>query len=112
MQTVIQVIATGTGPLRNKIMSDSQLEKKFGFIKVWHKQPSRPHGCAKIHSARDVHGAVNLEWHAPSKTLMCRVVTKLGNKPKFVGDFIDYLLARHQGRIVAIHIMAPMNSTL
>ena len=34
MQTVIQVIATGTGSLRNKIMSDSQLEKKFGFIKV------------------------------------------------------------------------------
>jgi len=55
MQTVIQVIATGTGSLRNKIMSDSQLEKKFGFIKVWHKQPGRPHGWAKIHSARDVH---------------------------------------------------------
>ena len=64
MQTVIQVIATGTGSLRNKIMSDSQLEKKFGFIKVWHKQPGRPHGWAKIHSARDVHGAINLEWHA------------------------------------------------
>src|SRR3954454_14485027 len=27
MQTVIQVIATGTGSLRNKIMSDPQLEK-------------------------------------------------------------------------------------
>jgi hypothetical protein len=39
MQTVIQVIATGTGSLRNKIMSDPQLEKKFEFIKVWHKQP-------------------------------------------------------------------------
>jgi hypothetical protein len=45
MQTVIQVIATGRGSLRNKIMNDPQLEKKFGFIKVWHKQPSRPHGC-------------------------------------------------------------------
>ena len=79
MQTVIQVIATGTGSLRNKIMSDAQLEKKFGFIKVWHKQPGRPHGWAKIHSARDVHGAINLEWHARSRTLICRVVTKLGN---------------------------------
>src|SRR6266550_691623 len=74
MQTVIQVIATGTGSLRNKIMSDPQLEKKFGFIKVWHKQPGRPHGWAKIHSARDVHGAINLEWHARSRTLICRVV--------------------------------------
>jgi hypothetical protein len=106
MQTVIQVIATGTGSLRNKIMSDPQLEKKFGFIKVWHKQPGRPHGWAKIHSARDVHGAINLEWHARSRTLICRVVTKLGNKPNsIIGDFVDYLLARHQGRILAIHIM-------
>lgn len=87
-------------------MSDPQLEKKFGFIKVWHKQRSRPDGWAKIHSARDVHGAINLEWHARSKTLICRVVTKLGNKPNsIIGDFIDYLLARHQGRIIAIHIM-------
>jgi len=106
MQTVIQVIATGTGSLRNKIMSDPQLEKKFGFIKVWHKQPGRPHGWAKIHSARDVHGAINLEWHARSRTLICRVVTKLGNKPNsIIGDFVDYLLARHQSRILAIHIM-------
>src|SRR5215472_14081866 len=64
MQTVIQVIASGRESLRNKIMSDPQLEKKFGFIKVWHKQPGRSHGWAKIHSARDVHGAINLEWHA------------------------------------------------
>ena len=76
MQTIIQVIATGTGSLRNKIMSDPQLEKKFGFIKVWHKQPSRPHGWAKIHSARDVHGAINLEWHARSETLICRIVAQ------------------------------------
>ena len=106
MQTVIQVIATGTGSLRNKIMSDPQLEKKFGFIKVWHKQPGRPYGWAKINSARDIHGAINLEWHARSRTLICRVVTKLGNKPNsIIGDFVDYLLARHQSRILAIHIM-------
>jgi hypothetical protein len=47
MQTVIQVIASGRESLRNKIMSDRQLEKKFGFIKVSHKQPGRPHGWEK-----------------------------------------------------------------
>ena len=53
-----------------------------------------------------VHGAINLEWHARSSTLICRVVTKLGNKPNsIIGDFVDYLLARHQSRILAIHIM-------
>ncbi|PYJ57630.1 MAG: hypothetical protein DME82_02010 [Verrucomicrobia bacterium] len=61
MQTVIQVIATGRESLRAKIMSDPQLEGKFGFIKIWAKQPGRPHGWAKIHSARDVSGAINLE---------------------------------------------------
>ena len=59
MQTVIQVITTGRGSLRNKIMSDAQLEKKFGFIKVWAKQPGRPHGWAKIHS-ETAHGANRL----------------------------------------------------
>ena len=106
MQTVIQVITTGRGSLRNKIMSDPQLERKFRFIKVWAKQPTRPHGWAKIHSADDAHGAINLEWHGRSGTLICRVVTKFGNKPNsIIGDFIDYLLARHQSRILAIHIM-------
>ena len=106
MQTLIQVITTGQGSLRSKIMSDPQLESKFGFIKVWAKQPGRQHGWAKIHSARDLHGAINLEWHGRSGTLICRVVTKLGHKPNsIIGDFIDYLLARHQSRIFAIHIM-------
>jgi hypothetical protein len=106
MQTVIQVIASGRESLRHKIMNDPQLERKFGFIKIWAKQTGRPHGWAKIHSARDVSGAINLEWHARSRTLICRVVTKLGNKPNsIIGDFVDYLLARHQNRILAIHIM-------
>jgi len=106
MQTVIQVIASGRESLRAKIMSDPQLEAKFGFIKIWAKQAGRPHGWAKIHSAGDLHGAINLEWHGRSRTLICRVVTKLGNKPNsIIGDFVDYLLARHQSRILAIHIM-------
>jgi len=106
MQTLIQVITNGEGSLRSKIMSDPQWESKFRFIKVWSKQAGRPHGWAKIHSARDLHGAINLEWHGRSGTLICRVVTKLGHKPNsIIGDFVDYLLARHQSRIMSIHIM-------
>jgi hypothetical protein len=104
MQTVIQVIATGTGSLREKIMTDPQLGR-FNLIPIEHQRPGRPHGWAKIHS-ETAHGAINLEWHARSRTLICRVVTKLGNKPNsIIGDFVDYLLARHQSRILAIHIM-------
>jgi hypothetical protein len=47
-----------------------------------------------------------LEWHGRTGVLTCRVVTKSGNKPhSIIGIFIDYLLARHQNRILAIHIM-------
>lgn len=104
MQTVVQVITTGRGSLREKIMTDPRLEK-FGLVPTEHQRPGRPHGWAKIHSDT-AHGAINLEWHARSSTLICRVVTKFGNKPNsIIGDFIDYLLARHQRRIIAIHIM-------
>jgi hypothetical protein len=106
MQTVIQVVTTGRGSLRNKIMSDLQLEKKFKLIPTEHFRAGRAHGWAKIHSAREAHGVINLEWHSRTGVLICRVVTKLGNKPhSIIGDFIDYLLARHQSRILAIHIM-------
>jgi hypothetical protein len=104
MQTVIQVITTGRGSLRNKIMSDLKLEH-FGLIPTEHMRPGRPHGWAKIHS-ENAHGAINLEWHGQTGVLTCRLVTKLGNKPhSIIGNFIDYLLARHSSRILAIHIM-------
>src|SRR5256886_14257362 len=97
MQTVIQVIATGRGSLRSQITRDPRLEKKFNFIKAWSKQPGRPHGWANSHSARDLHGAINLEWHGRRNTWTCRVGTKVGNKPNSsVGYFIEYLLNRHQ----------------
>jgi hypothetical protein len=106
MQTVIHVVTTGRGSLRNKIMGDPQLEKKFKLVPTEHFRAGRPHGWAKIHSAREAHGVINLEWHSRTGVLICRVVTKLGNKPNsIIGDFIDYLLARHQSRILAIHIM-------
>ena len=73
MQTVIQVITTGHGSLREKIMTDPRLEK-FGLIPTEHQRPGRPHGWAKIHGEK-AHGAINLEWHGPSGTLICRVVT-------------------------------------
>ena len=105
MQTVIQVVTTGRGSLRNKIMSDPQL-KKFELNPSEHQRPGRPHGWAKIHSAREAHGVINLEWHSRTGVLICRVVTKLGHKPNLIiGDFINYLLARQQSRILAIHIM-------
>src|SRR5213082_4229309 len=77
MQTVIQVITSGRGSLREKIMTDPQL-RKFDLIPTEHQRPGRPHGWAKIHS-ETAHGAINLEWHGRTGVLTCRVVTKLGH---------------------------------
>src|SRR5437867_4327593 len=103
MQTVIQVIASGRGSLREKIMTDPQL-RRFDLIPTEHQRPGRPHGWAKIRSEA-AHGAINLEWHGRSRSLIWRVVTKLGNKPNpIIDDFVDYLPARHQSHILSIHI--------
>ena len=85
---------------------ENVIEGKFKLVPTEHQRPGRPHGWAKIHSAGEAHGVINLEWHGRTGVLICRVVTKFGNKPNsIIGDFIDYLLARHQSRILAIHIM-------
>lgn len=105
MQTLIQVITTSGGSLRDRIMGDTKLER-YGLVAGEHMRPGRSHGWAKIHSSEGAHGAINLEWHKASRVLICRVVTKLGNKPhSIIGSFIDYLLARHQHRIYGIHII-------
>ena len=56
---MIQVITTGRGSLREKIMTDPQL-RRFDLIPTEHQRPGRPHGWAKIHS-ETAHGAINLE---------------------------------------------------
>lgn len=63
MQTVIRVVTTGRGSLRNEIIADRQLEKKFKLVPTEHFRAG-PHGWAKIHSAREAHGVINLEWHS------------------------------------------------
>src|SRR5947207_14043994 len=97
MQTVIQVITSGRGSLREKIMNDVQL-KRFDLIPTEHMRPGRAHGWAKIHS-ETAHGAINLEWHGGSGTLICRVVSKFGHKPNsIIRAFIDYQLPYLQSR--------------
>src|ERR1043166_2642189 len=101
MQTVIQVVTTGRGSLRNKIMSDPQL-KKFELIPTEHFRAGRPHGWAKIHSA-EAHGVIIREWHGGRGLLFRRVGTRLENNPtSILGVLFFSLLPRHSSRILAI----------
>jgi hypothetical protein len=103
MQTVIQVISAGTTSLRDAIVNDRKLEK-FGLIVAHQKKITRPHGWAKLHM-RGERGAINLQWHGASRTLICRIVTRSGKPNAIAGAFTNYLLARLPRKIHSIQII-------
>ena len=103
MQTVIQVISAGGTSLRDAIVNDKKLES-FGLIVAHQKKITRPHGWAKLHMPGEA-GAINLQWHGASQTLICRIVTR-GEKPNAIaGAFTNYLLARLPRKIHSIQII-------
>ena len=106
MQIVIQVVCTRGVSLREKIANDKALGKHLLQV-TEEKRTDRARGWAKIHSTeRDRRSAINVQWLAATNILLARVVTRSGNKPnRIIGDFVDYLIARHKSRIQAISII-------
>lgn len=106
MQVLVQVICRRGPSLRDAIAHDPRIEKHLLTV-VSSKRQTRPHGWAKVRSTEpDRRGAVNIEWDADTKVLICRVVTRGPGKPNLIiGDFIDYLLHRFSRRIQAINII-------
>lgn len=103
MQTIIQVFSKGSVSLRDRVINDPQLDR-FGLFVSEQKRQGRPHGWAKLHM-NDHHGAINIEWHAASQTLICRVVTRGGKPHGIAGAFITFLLARLSKQIASLHIL-------
>ncbi|MEO6264170.1 MAG: hypothetical protein ABIO58_04300 [Luteimonas sp.] len=106
MQILIQTICTRGRSLREAIANDARIERHDLQV-VQQKRPGRRHGWAKLKSTLpDRHGAINLEWDADTNVLISRVVTRGKGRPHLiVGDYIDYLLARHARRIQAINVI-------
>ncbi len=103
MQTIIQVISKGTTSLRDRIVNDSKLEE-FDLYVATKKKQGRSHGWAKLHMDGG-DGAINIQWHAASRTLICRVVTRGGEPHSISSAFIDFLLARMRRQIAFIHVL-------
>jgi hypothetical protein len=103
MQTVIQVISAGTTSLRDAIVNDRKLEE-FDLVVAHQKKITRPHGWAKLHMQGE-RGAINLQWHGASQTLICRIVTRGGKPNAIAGAFTNYLLARLPRKIHSIQII-------
>ena len=106
MQVLVQVYCTNGPSLRERIANDARIEKRFGLRIEKEHHPGRSPGWLKIHSARDKPGAVNVEWYGRANVLTARVVTRGRAGPSsIIGDFIEYLLARHRSRIRHISIV-------
>jgi len=106
MQTMIQVFSKEPKSLRTQVVNDPQLGK-FGLIVSARRKKGRPKGWAKLcMSGSD--GVINIEWHAASQMLICRVVTKGGEPHDISGAFIRFLLAQLSEQIASIQIQ-PQN---
>jgi len=107
MQTLVQVICSkGQTSLRDSIVSDSRLSKHELVVEKQHK-PGRKHGWAKIKGTLPGRrGALNIEWDANTRILLCRVVNRGAGRPNLIiGDFVDYLFARFRRKIEAVNII-------
>jgi hypothetical protein len=101
MQILVQVLCTKGRSLREAIATDARLER-FGLLVTRQMQPGRAPGWLKLH-AIVTRGALNVEWDAQSAVLSARVITRGTRRPSpIVGHFINYLLARHHGRVQSI----------
>ena len=106
MQILIQTVCTRGRSLREAITNDQRIGRHDLQV-LQQKRPGRSRGWAKLKSTLpDRHGAINLEWDADTYVLISRVVTRGKGRPNLIiGDYIDYLLARHARRIEAINVI-------
>lgn len=102
MQVVISAICTSGKSLRQSIASDAQLSD-FELVVDKKRTPGREPGWLKLSSADKRRGAINIVWDSQANILTARVVTRGSTKPsRIVGDFLNYLLARHGRRVKAV----------
>jgi hypothetical protein len=105
MQIVVHVMARPSlrESLREIVIADLQ-KREYNLDVESEKKLGRRSGWAKVKAA-DLTGAINMSWHANSKTLIVRVVGKQGNTPgELVGRFIGYLLERRRRDVSSIAI--------
>lgn len=108
MQTLVQVHCSGRGSLRANIGNDTKPLSKFALQVVRQKKHGRRYGWSKLKSTSNADGAVNAEWDGKTKTLSCRIVTRLAGDPsEITGDFVAYLLSRWRTRIQVINVFPP-----
>lgn len=112
MQTLVEVHCKRGRSLREAMANDRRLAK-HGLEMLKEHQPGRAPGWAKLRGTQPGRqGTVNIEWDASTHVLSCRVVNRGRGKPNLIiGDLVDYLLARHRARIVAILVVPKQKAS-
>ena len=105
MQTVIHVYCHPGRSLRDRIAKDGRRLEKFELSVHSQLNPARRDGWAKLKSADDAHGAINMEWDRDALVLVCRVVTRGGDPAPIIGRFTSYLVTHHFARIRAMTLV-------
>lgn len=99
MQILVQAHCTRGESLREAIANDTKLAH-HGLKVSKQQQPGRAPGWLKVHATNSTRGALNITWDAQLAVLNARVITRNSKRPSpIVGDFINYLLDRHKGRV-------------
>lgn len=102
MQIVVTALCQKGTSLREAIGSEPKLGE-YALSLGKKKLIGRTPGWTKVHSTDKQRGAINLEWDAQAHVPMARVIRRGASRPSAIGGgFINYLLARHAKRIVAI----------
>ncbi len=111
MQTLVTVHCRKGRSLREAIEADGRREATHGLKVVWAHKRGRHPGWLKLRSTVTGRpGAINIEWDGDASLLLCRVITRGGNRPhQILGDLIDYLMARHRRRIRFV-VVTPESS--
>ena len=106
MQTLVQVICTPGASLRDAIANDRKLDVHW-FEVLLERKAGRSPGWTKLRSrAPGRRGSINIQWNGATRVLSCRVVNKGRGKPNLIiGDFVNYLLRRHNRRVKLIAVL-------
>jgi hypothetical protein len=104
VQILVQALCTKGRSLREAIASDARLTSHQLQV-TRQMQPGRAPGWMKLHATDTTRGALNIEWDTQSAVLSARVITRGSRQPSpIVGDFINYLLARHGSRVQSVTV--------
>lgn len=104
MQVQMQAFSRESSSLRALITQDLNRHRHDVLYVEASKNVGRPKGWAKI-KARDIYGAINIEWDADQRMLIGRAIAKNGNTPdELLGIFVGYLIAGHGKRIGSVNI--------